>query len=919
MPKLASSKKKGISSKKPNIWVDVTTLWNDPKGSGVHRAVRNIMFQWSEDDGSGFAIAPIVFDKNLQAPHRIEIKWLESAYSKSEEHTEHEPVSCQPGDIFIGLDLHLHIAKFQNWFLEAKSKGAEIVFLVYDLIPLLPGFFSEVFANDFLKWLRFVRFHSDKIIAISQSTKNELVDYFRNSPISLNQDSPKISWFQLGFDGVTSNSNIKASHDEIFPNLKSEFPIFLMVGTLEPHKAHAQVLEAFEALWEKGFSWQLVWVGKSEWHLKSWIEKIKNHPHRNIKWFWSGNITDEELDQLYLMSDALIAASWKEGFGLPLVEAAQRNLPLIARDIPVFREVAGDGAFYFKASKPEELAIALQDWMALRARDQSPCPSQIQSIPWENSATQLMDLVLEKKGNHGFETTYPSNNEFAIHFYSIPMLLRHPLQSTCLWFRQPRKALHFALQNKHVFWTGREKINSHKKPQLKRILVDVTWFSSQHMGNGVQRVVKNILRQLLINPPNGWEIRPIAFTKLPNAPVYVDTWAENMFGFDVNTDLASKDANVFTRPGDIFLGLDLPLKMIKNEPWLLMQKRYGMQIVFVGYDLLPFIKGLFTDEFVALFTKWWQFMSLNSDKIIAISKTVCNEMHQRVLSESPNRVNPLRFSWFKLGVDEKVFNKEKQISASKVFPELNQEFPIFLMVSTIEPRKGYPQVLAAFERLWEQGIDAQLVIVGKTGWLMDDWIAQIKNHPLKNIKWFWSERVTDEELDQLYRTSTALISASVDEGFGLPLIEAGQYGLPVILRDIEIYREVVGDHGFYFNGFEPEDLADAILVWLDRYKNDDVPSSRGIDVITWKESASQLICGILESEDNHGFKRIFYPNPIHATKLACIEFEFCTSLRHLYSDPKATLRLWRRHPVRVLKLAIKKPRAFFCGYGFDWL
>jgi hypothetical protein len=241
------------------------------------------------------------------------------------------------------------------------------------------------------------------------------------------------------------------------------------------------------------------------------------------------------------------------------------------------------------------------------------------------------------------------------------------------------------------------------------------------------------------------------------------------------------------------------------------------------------------------------------------------------------------------------------------------------MVSTVEPRKGYPQVLAAFERLWEQGLDAQLVIVGKTGWLMDDWIAKIKNHPLKNIKWFWSERVTDEELDQLYRTSTALISASVDEGFGLPLIEAGQYGLPIILRDIEIYREVVGDHGFYFIGFEPEDLADAILVWLDRYRNGDVPSSRGIDVITWKESASQLICGILESEDNHGFKRIFYPNPIHATKLACIEFEFCTSLRHLYSDPKATLRLWRRHPVRVLKLAIKKPRAFFCGYGFDWL
>jgi glycosyltransferase involved in cell wall biosynthesis len=312
-------------------------------------------------------------------------------------------------------------------------------------------------------------------------------------------------------------------------------------------------------------------------------------------------------------------------------------------------------------------------------------------------------------------------------------------------------------------------------------------------------------------------------------------------------------------------------------------------------------------------------MSLISDKIIAISQKVCNEMHLRVLSESPKRANPLRFSWFKLGVDEKVFNKEKQLSTSRVFPELNQEAPFFLMVSTVEPRKGYPQVLAAFERLWEQGLDAQLVIVGKTGWLMDDWIAKIKNHPLKNIKWFWSERVSDEELDQLYRTSTALISASVDEGFGLPLIEAGQYGLPVILRDIEIYREVVGEHGYYFSGFEPEDLASTIRVWLNLHKEGKVPCSRGIEVVSWKESARQLLSEVLENVGNNGCKKIAYPNPILNAKLARLEFEFCTSLRHLYSEPRATLKLWRRQPSKVLKLAVKKPKAFLCGYGFDWL
>ena len=60
------------------------------------------------------------------------------------------------------------------------------------------------------------------------------------------------------------------------------------------------------------------------------------------------------------VSSSLIAASECEGFGLPLIEAARQGLPVIARDIPVFREVAGDHAFYYSAGRPEELADALE-------------------------------------------------------------------------------------------------------------------------------------------------------------------------------------------------------------------------------------------------------------------------------------------------------------------------------------------------------------------------------------------------------------------------------------------------------------------------------------------------------------------------------------------------------------------------------
>ena len=61
---------------------------------------------------------------------------------------------------------------------------------------------------------------------------------------------------------------------------------------------------------------------------------------------------------------------------------------------------------------------------------------------------------------------------------------------------------------------------------------------------------------------------------------------------------------------------------------------------------------------------------------------------------------------------------------------------------------------------------------------------------------------------------SCLISPSEGEGFGLPLIEAAQHATPIIARDIPVFREVAGDHAFYFDGLEASALADAIHQWL---------------------------------------------------------------------------------------------------------
>lgn len=90
--------------------------------------------------------------------------------------------------------------------------------------------------------------------------------------------------------------------------------------------------------------------------------------------------------------------------------------------------------------------------------------------------------------------------------------------------------------------------------------------------------------------------------------------------------------------------------------------------------------------------------------------------------------------------------------------------PSVLAVGTIEPRKGYRQIISAFDLLWERGEDVTLVIVGIKGWLMEDLISRIENHPEKGRRLFWLSRISDGMLSHLYRTATVLLAASSGEG-----------------------------------------------------------------------------------------------------------------------------------------------------------
>ena len=124
--------------------------------------------------------------------------------------------------------------------------------------------------------------------------------------------------------------------------------------------------------------------------------------------------------------------------------------------------------------------------------------------------------------------------------------------------------------------------------------------------------------------------------------------------------------------------------------------------------------------------------------------------------------------------------------------------PSFLMVGTVEMRKGHRLALDAFESMWRENIDAELVIVGKTGWCVEHLLTRLRKIRIGPALDRY-EKASDDELLGHYADADALIAASYTEGFGLPLVEARHFGKPIIASDIPVFREVTaGVHSARF-------------------------------------------------------------------------------------------------------------------------
>jgi len=298
----------------------------------------------------------------LLAPYRFLATSFHGGRRRKDE-TLPEPLRFRRGDVIVLLD--------SSWLVDlwgalsvAREEGAKVVGVVYDLIPLTHSRFCvEELVRGFEAWLGRICPRADAFIAISNTISRGFREYLLGHPELCNASDKKFDFFYLGteLDNYDPAGKVRRKVRKAF-EITNPSRMYLTVGTIEPRKNHAYLLDAFDKVWEKCGDVGLCLVGGKGWSIEDLWMRICTHPLFRKRLFMFNDLTDTELAYCYRRSKALVYPSMMEGFGLPLVEALHQRLPVFASDIPIFREVGGEYCVFFDLASCGSLARLIVDF-----------------------------------------------------------------------------------------------------------------------------------------------------------------------------------------------------------------------------------------------------------------------------------------------------------------------------------------------------------------------------------------------------------------------------------------------------------------------------------------------------------------------------------------------------------------------------
>ena len=244
-------------------------------------------------------------------------------------------------EIYHGLSQELPVG--------IQNTGVKSVVTVHDLIFMrFPEFYNLIDAKIYYRKLVHACEVSDHIIAISQQTKNDLIELLKVSP-------DKISVIYQGCNPSFWNTDNYGLNDEV--RLKYSLPdkYLLYVGTIEERK---NLLGLVKALDIKNIKIPLVVIGRK---VENYIPRVQSYisSHKLSNIIFPGQIQNQDLPEVYQNAECFIYPSLFEGFGIPVLEALVSGTPVITSLGGCFTEAGGPGSIYVDPHSSEEIGEAI--------------------------------------------------------------------------------------------------------------------------------------------------------------------------------------------------------------------------------------------------------------------------------------------------------------------------------------------------------------------------------------------------------------------------------------------------------------------------------------------------------------------------------------------------------------------------------
>ncbi len=281
-------------------------------------------------------------------------------------------------DLFFAPDHHI-----------PKLKNIPVVATIMDAYPLIhPELVSQRlrrFKNSAFKkasqW-------ADHIITISEHSKKDIGYYF---------DIPddKISVVPLGVNRAYMEQISQSEKERILEKFGLKKDFFIFVGTIQPRKNLARLVEAHESLpMQIRQKHPLLIIGQQGWGEERLREKLQRTGEGDTLRYLA-RVTDRELYALLQSALAMVYPSLYEGFGLPILEGFASQIPVIASNTTSIPEVAGEAAYYIDPLDTADIAAKMLDIASdsrLRSEIVQKGWQRVQEFGWENSAKKHLEI-----------------------------------------------------------------------------------------------------------------------------------------------------------------------------------------------------------------------------------------------------------------------------------------------------------------------------------------------------------------------------------------------------------------------------------------------------------------------------------------------------------------------------------------------